>query len=90
MLTMVIIAVRDRSADAYMTPFFAGSVGMAIRSFSDEVNRASPDNILNRHPEDFDLFQLGIFNVQSGEVFASEDMPRQIAIGKDCVAHSSR
>lgn len=80
-MILQVCVVRDRAANVYGTPFFAPSVGVAIRSFSDEVNRAAPDNNMNRHSEDFDLFHLGTFE-DNGATFTCE-APRQLAVGKD-------
>jgi len=76
-----VLAVRDRAADVYGQPFYSSSVGGAIRSFSDEVNRSAPDNNLFKHPEDFDLYLLGDFDDEFGTF--TVDSPSQIAIGKD-------
>lgn len=77
-----IMSVRDRAADIYGQPFFVGSQGVAIRGFRDEINRASPDNQLFKHPEDFDLFYLGEFDDNTGEFDVTR--PVQVMVGKDC------
>lgn len=79
-----VLAIRDRAIDAYGQPFFSASVGGAIRSFSDEINRAAENNQLNKHPEDFDLYLLGEFDDATGRFDAAD--PSQIAIGKDLKA----
>lgn len=76
-----ILAVRDRAIDSYGQPFFTASVGGAIRSFADEINRRAENNQLNKHPEDFDLFLLGEFDDQTGEFDGTR--PAQVAVGKD-------
>lgn len=73
MMRFVVVAVRDRQAEVFGQPVFAVSVGTAIRSFSDEVNRVSPDNALNKHPEDYDLYQLGVFHDTNGRLERMED-----------------
>lgn len=80
MTVLVVCAVRDRALDAFMQPFFAPSVGIAVRSFGDEVNRA--ESPMAAHPDDYDLYQLGTFDDATGR-FAVGDGPRQVAIGKD-------
>lgn len=80
-MKQVIVAVRDRAVDAFLRPFAAPSVGAAIRSFSDEINRNAPDNQMANHPEDYDLYQLAEWDENTG-IF-TENKPRQIAIGKD-------
>lgn len=76
-----IVAVHDRAAAAYGRPIFALAIGQAIRSFQDEIRRVAPDNEMNRHPEDYDLYELGEFDDNTGQ-FTSLSSPIQIAIGK--------
>ena len=78
---MVICSIRDSAADAYGRPLFLPSVGVAIRSFTDEVNRPAEDNQIYQHPEDFDLFELGEFDDNTGR-FALLDIPKQLALGR--------
>jgi hypothetical protein len=80
-MKMVICSIRDSAADAYGRPFFLPSVGVAIRSFTDEVNRSSEDNQIYQHPEDFDLFELGEFDDTTGR-FVLLDTPKQLALGR--------
>lgn len=79
-----ICAVRDRAADAYGRPIFVASAAVGIRSFQDEVNRASSDNQLNQHPDDFDLYELGHFDDNSG-IFTLHDQPNVLMLGKNAV-----
>lgn len=83
-MKLFIVAIRDRAADCFGQPNFVVSIGASIRSFGDEVNRAAPDNALNKHPEDFDLYELGEYDDAQAS-FALLPKPRQIAIGKDLV-----
>jgi len=78
-----IFTVRDRAIDAYGQPFYATSVGGAVRSFSDEINRPADNNQLAKHPEDFDLFLLGEYDDQTGEFDTTR--PAQVAVGKDLI-----
>lgn len=80
-MILSIFCVRDRATDQFGNPMFLVSRGQAIRSFSDEINRKDPQNMLNQHPEDFDLYHFGTFNTDRG-VFDVSD-PVQVAIGKD-------
>lgn len=76
-----IVAIRDRAADTFSTPMFVPSVGIGIRSFSDEVNRAADNNMLYKHPDDYDLYLLGEYNDDQATFDATR--PEQIAIGRD-------
>lgn len=79
-----VVCVRDRAADCFGQPQFVLSVGAAIRGFGDEINRAADNNGFYKHPEDFDLYELGTFDDQDA-TFECSESPRQIAIGKDLV-----
>lgn len=78
-----IVVVRDRAADTFGVPMFVASIGGAVRSFQDEVNRNAQDNAMFNHPEDFDMYELGVYDDEDAS-FHSIGGPRQVAIGKDC------
>jgi hypothetical protein len=80
-MKLVLCTVKDRAADAYGRPMFVPSIGVAIRSFSDEINRNDPENQLFNHPDDFDLYELGEFDDNSG-LFALHDQPKLVSLGK--------
>jgi hypothetical protein len=80
-MKLVLCTVKDRAADAFGRPMFVSSVGVAIRSFSDEVNRKDPENQLFNHPDDFDLYELGEFDDNTG-LFALHDQPKLLSLGK--------
>lgn len=80
-MKLYIYAVRDRATDQYGTPMFLIAPGQAIRSFADEVNRADKENQIYQHPDDFDLYELGSYETNTGK-FETKD-PEQKAIGKD-------
>ena len=65
MITML-FGVYDKKAEAFMSPFTFHTQGQAIRAFSDTVN--DPATAMYRHPDDFDLYQIGLFNDNSGEL----------------------
>lgn len=67
-----IVSVKDRAADVFNRPFFVPHRNVAIRDFTDEVNRVAADNQLNKHPDDFDLYLMGQFNDNTGEFLLSE------------------
>jgi len=77
----VVCCIRDSAADAFNVPIFLRSTGVAIRTFTDEVNRPADDNALFRHPDDHDLYMLGWYDAESG-AFELES-PRQLARGRD-------
>lgn len=80
MAKMHIVAVWDRAADAFMNPFVVPSLGLAIRSFQDEINR--PEGDMFKHPDDFDLYHLGLFDQDTGTFEVEKGLPKQLSIGK--------
>lgn len=84
MITQIFCS-RDLKADAFGQPFTSQSIGVAERSFIDEVNRADVNNPLYNHPEDFQLFHLGSFNDSDGS-FDLIIPPRLIASGSNVKA----
>jgi hypothetical protein len=78
----VIVSVKDSAAEAYGRPMYLQSLGVAIRSFTDEVNREDKDNQLFNHPDDFDLYELGVFDDSIGK-YELRDNPTVIVRGKD-------
>jgi len=82
-----IVSVKDRAADVFNRPFFVPHRNVAIRDFTDEVNRSAADNQLNKHPDDFDLYLLGQFDDNSG-TFTTEEAPLVLVRGKDVLQSS--
>lgn len=80
-MKMVICSIRDRAADTYGRPIFVPSPGVAIRMFATEINRSAEDNQLYTHPDDFDLFELGVWDDETAR-FESLDLPKQLALGR--------
>lgn len=76
-----ICCVKDRAAEAYGRPMFVPSTGVAIRSFSDEINRSDSDNQLFNHPDDFDLYEFGVFDDNTG-LFELHSQPKLLTLGK--------
>lgn len=79
-MKLYVCAFFDRGTSSFGTPMFLMNQGHALRAFSDEVNRKADDNIINKHPDDFDLYELGEFDSETG-LFSSSS-PRQISSGK--------
>jgi hypothetical protein len=84
-MIQVIVAIKDRAADAYMRPWFVPTPAMAVRSFMDEVQREVADNQLFHHSDDFDLYEIGIFDDSTGRITSHDDM-KVLMLGKQAKA----
>lgn len=84
----VVCAIRDAKSDAFMRPMFFQTTGQAIRSFQDEVNRPGEGNMLNAHPEDFELFKISSWDDGSA-MFTQDSRPVSLLTGSDAIRKSS-
>lgn len=77
-----VFAIRDAKTEAFMRPFFVPTNGVAIRSFSDEVNNRESE--LAKHPEDYALFELGVFDDSNGS-FDLLEQPKSLGLALEFV-----
>lgn len=75
-MKLQILAMFDKKLGHFMTPFFAQTNGAALRSVGDLVN-GKGEELPAQHPEDFQLWELGSWNMLDGSFFVGE--PRVIA-----------
>lgn len=80
-MKMAIVSLRDRKVEAFGRPVFVHTEAAAIRSLGDEVNGGGGED-LAKHPEDFDLYAIGVFDDESGIITAYE-IPRHICAASD-------
>lgn len=74
----LMVSVRDRAANAFANPFVVPTEAMAVRSFTDEVNRR--ESPMFAHPDDYDLYIIGQYEDASGLLEACA--PRMLVAGK--------
>lgn len=80
-MKMVIVAVRDVAAQVFNNPMALPSTAMAVRSFHNEVKRGGEDNMIAKFPRDFELWQIALFDTESGEfVPAMERLARGVDV----------
>lgn len=82
-MVLQIFAIKDRAVQAFMQPFFAPTIGAAIRAFSDGIN--DKQHAMNAHPDDYDLYHIGEWTDNSGGLMQTEEHPKQVAIGKNLI-----
>lgn len=78
---MNIYAIKDHAIEAFNRPFFLPADGSAIRAFQDEINNEQGE--LYKHPEDYELYKIGIYNEQTAEI--GPQKPQLLAAGADMV-----
>lgn len=75
-----VFAVRDVKAEGFDRPFTMGSAGQAVRQFGDWCRDGQ--TLLGKHPEDFQLYEVGFFDDQSAELEACVPI-RLVSSGSD-------
>lgn len=83
---MKVFCVFDSKAEAFMQPFFMGSIGEATRAWTDLVNDGR--SACSRHPADFTLFEIGTWDQLKG-VISMHEAKRSLGTGVEFVKSSS-
>lgn len=79
-MIFILVSVRDNAIEAFQPVNSVRATGEALRGFIDAVN--DPQNRqLHAHPEDFDLYSIGTFNDQTGEL--THHKPERLMRGID-------
>ncbi len=69
-MKVLVFAVFDAAAEAFLTPMFFDTKGMAVRAFSIACN--SEDHMFAKHADDYTLFHIGFFDPVKGFLTALE------------------
>lgn len=77
-------AIKDLAVQAYMKIWEVRAPGEAMRGFIDEVNRKAADNPIAAHPEDYELYKLGVYDDATGKI-TPEDEPQLVARAKELI-----
>lgn len=65
-MKMQILAMRDVKVGMYMQPFAALNVPSASRDLTDALTTDQKHLPWQKHPEDFELYQTGVFDDETG------------------------
>lgn len=65
-----VYTIFDTGTGAYMRPFFMQADSQATRSFSDIATDA--DHEIGKHPEDYSLHRIGIFDDNKGTLIPED------------------
>lgn len=84
---LYVFSIYDSGAEYYMPPFAVANKGIALREFSDACN--NKETFLAKHPGDYTLFLLGVFDDSKGE-FKLEKTPVRIGTAIEFVKSSVR
>lgn len=77
----IICTIKDNAIEAYGPTFEVRAQGEAMRMFVDEAR--NPESRINKHPEDFELFKVAMFDDNTGEMQGMK--PERIARALDVI-----
>lgn len=63
-MKFVVVSLFDKAAACFNPPQCVPAAGVALRQFEDLVN--GEDSVYTRHPEHFELYQVGVFDDSNG------------------------
>ena len=86
-MILQICAMFDRAAQTYGRPFFVHNSAVAVRSLTDELK--NPESELARHPEDYDLYDIGAYDDDDASITTYDDGPKLIVRAQDLVVRPS-
>jgi len=75
MSIMFLFSLLDRKANSFLKPVPVGSEAEGIRSI--QMSLDQPEGLLSRFPEDFAVYEVGFFDIRSGEVTPTKP-PRHV------------
>lgn len=70
-----VYSIRDAKAETFNPPWFAVTHGEAERNFQRLTKDQS--SMVNQFPEDYDLYHLGEYNDQNGQI-TTFDTPKHV------------
>lgn len=79
-MDLILVSIKDRKVQAFHAPSTVRAIGEATRNFQDAVNDPKNGQLYN-HPEDFELYRLGTYDDQTGQI--APETPKLIAGGDE-------
>lgn len=77
-------ALRDDKMATFNCPVKIENDAVAVRQFGDLVT-GDKEGLIGKHPNDFSLWFLGEFDIDTGRFFQSDDVGYVVARGSDFV-----
>lgn len=68
-MKLIVIGIFDRKSQSFISMEPTPAIGVAARQFTEVVNKPS-DNAIYKWPEDHELYELGVFDSETGMIQA--------------------
>ena len=86
-MKLILFSIYDIKGKIYIPPFAKHNSEVAIRDFTDMVN--DPTTRINKHPQDYNLVQLGEWDDLSTKINIPKDSPKTLVNGITLVMSSN-
>lgn len=83
-MKLTLVAIKDTKIGAFQQPACVAALGAAIRAFEDATTNPAKDTDISRHPTDFELWKIGIYDDETG-LIEQDTMPQFIQGGNSHV-----
>ncbi|WNK12499.1 MAG: nonstructural protein [Microvirus sp.] len=80
-MRQILFVIRDSAVGQYGPPLAFVSTGQAVRWFTDMVNEANKDNQYYMHPDDFEMYSIGEYEMD--DAATQLHPPLSVCRGKD-------
>jgi len=67
-----LFAIKDSKGEQFFKPFTSETSASAEREFTTLVNDESKQSNVSKYPEDFDLYELGDYEISTGKIMPLE------------------
>lgn len=76
-MIQIVLSIYDKQAKLYLSPFFVPAIGVALRDISAQIARGGEDNQLALFTKDFELWQLALFDTETGELMVVNEVENE-------------
>lgn len=78
-MIMNVYAIKDNVSGSFMPPFLQLNNAVAFREFANIINHG--DSIVSLNYKDMSLYQIGEYNMETGDLITSEGHPMLVTHG---------
>lgn len=63
-----LVCMYDKAAQSFNSPISTAGIGQLARAIGEAVNSPDKTEVFAKHPNDFQLFEVGHFDEKTGEI----------------------
>lgn len=78
-MVKTLVCLFDKTAGMFFPPVAVPKLGVAFRNIQDEISRGGDNNPLAEHPGDFQLWTVGTFDDEDGDLVAMKELVCEVS-----------